>query len=167
MELKKTAKEKLTGFIPSKHIAKWKLIAEGALAVIIIVGLFEIAHYVFYVKFSEEFLVFLELADYSAIFILGIDLMHHFSTSENKPKFLQNKFIYILSFIPYLVFTKTMGALYLLKPIFTGIAKIIKLFSHKKEIKERVEHVHEELTGKKKIKKRTELFLLFFQVFCC
>jgi len=115
MELKKTAteklksfkpREKLKGLIPSRHMAKWKLVAEASLTVIIIIGLFEIAHYVFQVKFSEDFLVGLELIDYFAVFLLGVDLFNHYLITPNKEKFIKNKFIYILSFIPYLILLK-------------------------------------------------------------
>ncbi len=154
------AKKKLKGLIPSRHMAKWKLIAEGSLAVIIIVGLFEIAHYFFHVHFEEEFLIALEAVDYFAVFILGVDLFHHYLVAPRKEKFLQNKFIYILSFIPYLIFHKALAFLAILrplKPIFTGIAKIIKLTSHKKEIKEKIDGITEdvsELTQKTKSKKK-------------
>ncbi len=141
--IKRKAKEKLKGLIPSRDMAKWKLIAEGSLAVIIIVGLFEIAHYFFNVNFSEEFLITLEVIDYAAIFILAVDLFNHYLISPNKERFIQNKFLYILSFIPYLIFTKAMGAVYLFKPVLTGIAKIIKLVSHKDEIEDRVEDIKE------------------------
>ena len=142
-------------------MAKWKLIAEASLALIVIVGLFEIAHYIFHVHFSEDFLVALEIVDYSAVFILALDLINHYLISPKKERFLKNKFIYILSFIPYLIFTKAMGAFYLLKPIFTGIAKLIKVFSHKEDIKERagnikdkVDDVSEELAKKRKKNKK-------------
>ncbi len=158
---KKKAKEKLKGLIPSRHMPKWKLIAEGSLAVIIIVGLFEIAHLIFHVPFSEEFLSLLEAIDYLAVSILAIDLIHHYLVAPQKERFIKNKFIYILSFIPYLIFHKSLGVFYLLKPIFTGIAKLIKVFSHSEEIKERaedikekVEDVHEELNKPKKKKKK-------------
>jgi len=154
MKIKNKAKEKFNGLIPLKLMAKWKLTAEGSLAVIMIVGLFEIAHYVFQVHFSEEFLVALEIIDYLAIFILAVDLINHYLISPNKEKFIKNKFIYILSFVPYLIFYKAMGAVYLLKPLFTGIAKIIKLFSHKKEINDRVRNVCKELTKTKKKKRK-------------
>jgi len=161
MDIKIKAKEKLKGFIPSAHMAKWKLIAEGALAVIVIVGLFEIAHYIFNVSFSEDFLVALEVVDYSAVFILALDLINHYLISPKKERFVKNKFIYILSFIPYLIFTKAMGALYLIKPIFTGIAKLIKIFSHFEDIKERagnikgkVDAVSEGLIKKRKKNKK-------------
>jgi len=157
MEIKIKAKEKLKGLIPSRHMAKWKLIAEGSLAVIMIVGLFEIAHYIFKVHFSEEFLIALEIIDYLAIFILAIDLVHHYLISPRKERFIKNKFIYILSFIPYLIFHKAMGVFYLLKPLFTGIAKLIKVFSHKEEIKDRVEDVSEGIekaTKRKKSRKK-------------
>ena len=141
-------KEKLKGLIPSRHVAKWKLIAEGSLAVIVIVGLFEITHYIFQVHFSEDFLIALEIIDYLAIFILAIDLLHHYLKNSDKPKFLKDKLLYILSFLPYLIFYKAAGVLLLirpLKPIFTGVAKIIKVFSHKEEIKNRVEDVTEKV----------------------
>ena len=153
------AKEKLKGLIPSKYMAKWKLIAEGSLAVIIIVGLFEIAHYFFKVHFSKDFLIALEVIDYLAIFILAIDLIHHYLISPRKERFIKNKFIYILSFIPYLIFHKAMGVFYLFKPVFTGIAKLIKLFSHSEDIKDRIEDVAESVekaTTAKKPKKKKE-----------
>ena len=153
---KNKAKEKLKGLIPSRHMAKWKLIAEGSFAVIMIVGVFEIAHYIFHVHFSVEFLIALEVIDYLAIFILAIDLVHHYLIAPRKERFIKNKFIYILSFIPYLIFHKAMGVFYLLKPVFTGIAKLIKLFSHKEQIKDRVEDVTEEIekATKQKPKKK-------------
>ncbi|MBU2099672.1 hypothetical protein KKG83_05635 [Candidatus Micrarchaeota archaeon] len=154
-------KEKLKGLIPSRHMALWKLIAEGSLAVIVIVSLFEVAHYIFHVEFSEEFFIALEVIDYSAILILAVDLLHHYTASENKPTFVKNKFLYILSFIPYLILHKAMGFVYLLKPVLTGIAKVIKVFSHKDEIKERAEDIKEkiddaaeDLNKKKKGKKK-------------
>ncbi|MFH1664182.1 MAG: hypothetical protein ABH986_05240 [archaeon] len=153
MELKKKAKEKLKGLIPSKHMAKWKLVAEGSLAVIMVVGVFEIAHYFFHVSFSAQFLVALEIIDYSAVFILAVDLFNHYLISPNKPKFMKNKFVYILSFIPYLIFHKAMGVIYILKPVFTGIAKIIKLVSHSDDIKERIDDVSEKVSGKEKKEK--------------
>lgn len=154
---KSKTKEKLKGLIPSRHMAKWKLVAEGSLAVIVIVGLFEIAHYIFLVHFSENFLIALEVIDYLAIFVLAIDLIHHYLIAPGKERFIKNKFVYILSFVPYLIFHKAMGFFYLLKPVFTGIAKLIKVFSHKEEIKERVEDVSEGIEkatkGKPKKKK--------------
>jgi hypothetical protein len=130
-------------FIPERHVETWKLVAEIALIVIVAVSFFEIAHYVFHVKFSEGLLLALELIDYFAIFILGIDLLHHFSKAKSKPEFMKNKFFYILSFLPYLIFTKAMGAFYLLKPLFTGAAKIIKLGFHLPEIKKRAGDIKE------------------------
>jgi len=47
-----------------------------------------------------------------------------------------------------------MGALYLLKPIFTGIAKLIKIFSHKKEIQEKMDDVSEDIQDMRKKKKK-------------
>jgi purine-cytosine permease-like protein len=155
MGIKKRIRKKLKSFIPHEHIATWKLIAEFALAIIVIVGVLEVAHYFFHVSFSEEFLLALELIDYAAIIILAVDLLHHYYVTHDKPKFLKDKFIYILSFLPYLIFHKAVGVIQLLKPlkpVFTGIAKVIKLFFHKEEIKERVEDVSEELTKPKKNK---------------
>jgi len=154
--LKNKTKEKLKGFIPSKHMAKWKLIAEGSLALIMIVGVIEIAHYFFHVHFEEEFLIALEIIDYSAVFILAVDLANHYFIAPKKDKFFQNKFVYILSFVPYLIFHKALGAVYLLKPIFTGIAKLIKLFSHSDDIKDRIEDVSDKVServNKRKKKK--------------
>lgn len=138
-------KENLKGLIPSRHMANWKLIAEGSLALIIIVGLFEIAHLVFHVYFSEEFLFWLEAIDYLAVSVLAIDLIHHYLVAPKKERFIKNKFIYILSFIPYLIFHKALGAVYILKPIFTGIAKLIKVFSHSDDIKERAEDIKDKV----------------------
>lgn len=139
--------------ILKKHYPTWKLIAEICLIIIVLISVVEVMHNFYHVEIDSLTLRFIELIDYLAIIVLFIDLFYHYSASKKKEKFLKKHWLHILSFIPYLIFIKAAGILKLLKIVFTGIGKIIKIVFHKESLKKRLD----EFEGKKKVIKEDKL----------
>ena len=99
---------------------------------------------VFFVAFfPKEGLVVLTMIEYIAVGILGLDLIQQYMKARNKPKFMQKNWIFILTFIPYLIFVKVAGILMIIKTVIHFVARAGKLVLHTKTIKKELKKIYE------------------------
>jgi len=113
--------------IPEQHAKTWKVIVFNATLVIFITLIIELF---FRHSISEESLFWVEVIDIIAVIILGVDLANHYFKAKRKEDFVKENWLLILSFIPYLIFIKTVGILVIIKPALTGLARLVKIFFH-------------------------------------
>ena len=127
--------------MPLKTIIKnWKFIAFASLVVIFVIMIIDVFFAAF---FPKEELIIMDIIEYIAVGVLGLDLIQQYMKARNKPKFMQKNWIFILTFIPYLIFVKVAGILMIIKTVIHFVARAGKLVLHTKSIKKQAKNLYE------------------------
>jgi len=121
-------------------IKNWKFIAFLSLITVFVIMVIDVFFVAF---FPKEGLVVLTMIEYIAVGILGLDLIQQYMKARNKPKFMQKNWIFILTFIPYLIFVKVAGILMIIKTVIHFVARAGKLVLHTKTIKKELKKIYE------------------------